>query len=244
MEPLLYGELAPWYRLIDPPEDHQVETSFYQRCFARVVEGPCETLLELGAGGGHNALHLKGRFRCTLTDPSDEMRAISAELNPDCEHVAGDMRTMRLSRTFDAVLVHDAVCYMASRADLEAAARTAYVHTRPGGAAVFIPDCVRESYSQQTESYGTDEGERSARYIMWTWDPDPSDETYRVDFAFLLRDGANLRAVHDTHIEGLFSRQTWLDTLHGVGFSVEVVQGDPEEDRSRVENIFVCRRAV
>jgi len=77
---------------------------------------------------------------------------------------------------------------------------------------------------------------------MWTWDPDPADETYRVDFAFLLRDGSTVRPAHDTHIEGLFSRATWLSTLRSVGFDVEIVQG-PEEDGARVEDIFVCRRA-
>jgi len=122
MQPLLYGELASWYRLVDPPEDHRVETDFYTECFTRVVSGPCETLLELGAGAGHNGAHLKRHFRCTLSDPADAMRALSVALNPECEHVAGDMRTLRLERAFDAVLVHDAVCYMITREDLEAAA--------------------------------------------------------------------------------------------------------------------------
>jgi predicted metal-binding membrane protein len=31
MEPLLYGELAPWYRLLDPPEDHRDEAAIYQQ---------------------------------------------------------------------------------------------------------------------------------------------------------------------------------------------------------------------
>ena len=46
------------------------------------------------------------------------MLALSRALNPECEHLAGDMRTLRLGRVFDAVFVHDAVCYMTTRADL------------------------------------------------------------------------------------------------------------------------------
>lgn len=34
------------------------------------------------------------------------------------------------------VLIHDAICYMITRADLRATAETAYAHTRPGGAAL------------------------------------------------------------------------------------------------------------
>ena len=47
----------------------------------------------------------------------------------------GDLRTLRLGRSFDAVLVHDAVMYMTSERDLRSMAVTAFQHTRPGGAA-------------------------------------------------------------------------------------------------------------
>ena len=43
------------------------------------------------------------------------MLELSRTLNPDCEHLEGDMRTLRLGRTFDAVLIHDAVMYMTDR---------------------------------------------------------------------------------------------------------------------------------
>src|SRR5690606_26365258 len=140
--PLLYRELVPWYLLLDPTEDHQDEVASYQAALERhIAPGPA-TLLELGAGAGNHAFHLKRRFTCTLSDPSDSMQGLSRELNPDCEHVLGDMRSLRLGRTFDAILVHDAVMYMTSEKDLTAAAHTAFVHTRPGGAAIFAPDCV------------------------------------------------------------------------------------------------------
>ena len=140
--PLLYGELAGWYRLLDPYEDHRDEAASYQAALERGAMPSAATLLELGAGAGNNAFHLKRRFRCTLSDPSEGMRRLSRELNPECEHIAGDMRSLRLDRTFDAVLVHDAVMYMTTEEDLLAAARTAFDHTRPGGAAVFAPDYV------------------------------------------------------------------------------------------------------
>jgi SAM-dependent methyltransferase len=239
VESLLYGELVGWYHLLDPPEDHAVETAGYAAHLERVALGRPETLLELGAGAGNNALHLKQRFRCTLADLSEAMLGLSRARNPECEHVAGDMRTMRLGRTFDAVLVHDAICYMTSREDLRAAAQTAFEHTRPGGAAIFAPDCVRETLCESTELEEGDEGDRSLRCLMWTWDPDPTDETYLVDFAFLLRDGVTVRAVHDQHVEGVFARATWLEILGSVGYEVESV---PPDAKVRPEELFVCRR--
>jgi hypothetical protein len=41
------------------------------------------------------------------------------------------------------VFVHDAVAYMTTERELRAAIETAFVHCRPGGAALFAPDHVR-----------------------------------------------------------------------------------------------------
>jgi SAM-dependent methyltransferase len=239
MRPLLYDELVPWYRLLDPPEDHLDEATSYQQALERAATPRPETLLELGAGAGHNAFHLKRRFRCTLTDLSEPMLALSRELNPECEHLAGDMRALDLGRRFDAVLVHDAVAYMTTEADLGAAARTAFAHTRPGGAALFAPDCVRETFEERSVLHRGDDGRRSLRCLEWTWDPDPGDDTYTVEYAFLLRDGTELRAVHDRHVEGLFSRATWTRVLGEAGFEVELA-ARPLDDGA--DQVFLCRR--
>ena len=237
---LLYGELVPWYRLLDPPADHLEEATAYREALERAVTPRPETLLELGAGAGNNALYLKERFRCTLTDISEEMLALSRELNPECEHVQGDMRTLRLDCTFDTVFVHDAVMYITSEVDLRAVATTAFLHTRPGGAALFAPDFVRETFRERTDLHKHQEGDRALACIDWSWDPDPTDDTFRTEFSFLLREGNSVRAVHESHIEGLFSRATWLSVLEGAGFRVESL-GRPFDDEM-TDEMFLCKR--
>lgn len=244
MGPLLYDTLVPWYRLLDPAADHRDEAEVFTAAFERVVAPRPETLLELGAGAGHNAFHLKRRFRCTLTDVSAPMQGLSRELNPTCEHLLGDMRTLRLGRSFDAVLVHDAVMYMTSVDDLRAAITTAFVHTRPGGAALFAPDCVRETFKESSQLHGeSEDGKlpgRSLRCLEWTWDPDPTDDTYTVDYAFLLRDGTTLEAVHDRHVEGVFSRATWLELFTSTGFRPEVIERPIGDDA--FDQVFLAQR--
>lgn len=71
----LYSDLTSWYRLIDPVSDHLDEAGSFQAALVQAVTGRAETLLELGAGAGHNAFHLKRRFRCTLTDLSAPMQS-------------------------------------------------------------------------------------------------------------------------------------------------------------------------
>jgi len=218
-QPRLYGELADWFHLLTAPADYAEEAAFFLRLFGEALGAPPGTLLELGSGGGNMASHYKRAVRAVLTDLSPQMLALSERLNPDCEHIAGDMRTLRLERVFDAVLVHDAVCYLTTEADLRQAMVTAFVHCRPGGVVIFAPDHVRETFTASTESGGHDAAWRGLRYLMWTWDPDPADGTYVVDFAYLLREnGQPMRSLYDRHVNGLFARTTWRLLLEEVGF--------------------------
>ncbi len=216
-QPLLYGELARWFHLLTPPEDYADEAAYYREALVGAA-GQVATLLDLGSGGGDVASHLTAHFRCTLTDLAPAMLDESRRINPGCEHVEGDMRSLRLERTFDAVLVHDAVMYLTTEADLRAAVATAFVHCRRGGAALFAPDCTRETFRPRTDHGGRDGDDRALRYLEWTWDPDPGDTTYLVEFAYLLREGLAVRAVHDRHVLGLFTRATWRRALADAGF--------------------------
>jgi SAM-dependent methyltransferase len=236
----LYDDLSSWYRLVDPPHDHAEDCARYAGLIEQAVPG-ASTLLELGAGAGHNVVHLKSRFRCTATDLSPRMLALSRELNPQCEHLLGDMRSLRLDRTYDAVLLHDAVVYMTSREDLQAAMRTAFVHTRPGGVAIFEPDCVRETFREGAVLEGHDEGDRQSRFMHWSWDPDPADDTCLVDFSFLFRKGDEMWAEHDRHVEGLFPRAFWMDSLRAVGYEVEDLL-PPDDGLEHAPELFFCRR--
>jgi trans-aconitate methyltransferase len=65
-----------------------------------------KSVLELGCGAGHNAYYLKNRFNITLSDLSPEMLSLSKKINPGCEHIQGDMRTLNLDRTFDAMFLY------------------------------------------------------------------------------------------------------------------------------------------
>lgn len=247
--PSLYVDLADWWPLLSTPEDYAAEASIYQRVLADACVAPPLEVLELGSGGGNNASHLKTHFRLTLVDLSPAMLAVSQRLNPECLHVQGDMRTVRLGREFDAVFVHDAVSYLTTEADLLAAMTTAFVHCRPGGVALFCPDETLESFRPYT-SYGghdaTDGSGRGLRYVEWVRDPDLTDGRYVMEMGYLLLhgDGA-VQAVHDRHVLGVFSRATWLRLLADAGFTPQLILDDHEEiwDAGGGE-LFIGRRAV
>lgn len=219
--PRIYTEDAAWFHLLTAPESYAEEAGYYTAALKSAASGPLRSLLELGSGGGNNALHMKAAFEeIVLTDLSAEMLALSRTINPELQHVQGDMRTLRLGRTFDGVFVHDAVAYMTTEADLRAAIETAAAHCRPGGAVIFAPDCTTETFREGTDHGGHDAPDgRGLRYLAWTWDPDPGDTAYTVDYAYLMRAAeGSVRAAQDRHVEGVFPRAVWLRLLEGAGF--------------------------
>ena len=234
----MYDQLADWWHLISPPAGYREEAAFFAQAIGDACKSPPRTVLELGSGGGNNAFHLKSKFEMTLVDLSPQMLAVSRTLNPECEHIEGDMRTVNLGRTFDAVFVHDAIMYMTSEADLAAAIRNAYLHCRAGGVALFVPDCVRETFVGETSHEGHDGVDgRSVRYLEWTIDPDPGDTTFRTDYVIVLRDkSGDARVVHDCHIEGLFPREVWMRLLREAGFEPSILNDEWGRD------VFVAKR--
>jgi SAM-dependent methyltransferase len=234
----MYDELAEWWLLLSPVSDYEDEGEF----FTPIIQGAnlpeSATFLELGSGGGSVAYYLKPLFsQVTLVDLSPKMLTVSQKLNPDCEHLEGDMCTVRLGRVFDVVFVHDAISYMTTEHDLRQAMETAFVHCKPGGLAIFVPDEVRETFEESTDHGGTDGEDRGIRYLTWSFDPDPNDTTVVEVYVYMLREGRQVVVVEsEQHVCGLFPRADWLRLLREVGFEPEIVQDPYERD------VFVARK--
>ena len=174
----LYGELSEWWPIFSTPEEYREEADFFARALIESGDPTPKRVLELGSGGGNSAFHLKRRFAMTLVDLSPHMLAVSRALNPECEHIEGDIRTVRLGRTFDAVFVYDAICHMTTEADLRAVMQTAYEHlaTRVAWRCSSPTSCARRlSRTRITAGNDTDRG--SVRFLQWTTDPDPATRT-------------------------------------------------------------------
>jgi len=217
----LYSDLAWLWPIMSPPEDYEEEAANIHRLIQAHAGRKVETLLELGCGGGHNASHLKRHYRVTGVDLSPGMLENSRRLNPEIEHLEGDMRTVRLERRFDAVLIHDAINYMTTEAELTAAFKTAWEHLEPGG--VFVTQI--EQLPGGLINYG-DNGKQhrhdNTRLVFYedNYDPDPTDTTYECTLVYLIRDGEDYRIESDLHILGIFPLTTWMSLLQEIGFKV------------------------
>ncbi len=232
----LYDELADWWPIFSAPADYEEEAGIYADAVALHARREVHHVLELGSGGGNNASFIKERFDMTLCDLSPGMLAVSRKLNPELDHVQGDMRTVRLGRRFDAVLIHDAIMYMTTEDDLAAAIRTAAEHLEPDGMALFVPDDTAESYVPETEHGGHDGDGRSIRFLQWGA---PANGTVCTStFVYVLREGDREWVDSEQHTWGLFPKATWLRLITDAGLEPQVLPY-PHSEFERAHELFV-----
>ncbi len=219
--PRMYTDLAPLWPLVSRPEDYADEAAHWREALRAHLGPGRHEILELGVGGGNNLSHLTGDFAATAVDLSEGMLANSRQLNPTVTHHVGDMRTVRLKRTFAAVIAHDAISYLTTEDDLRAAFATAAAHLAPGGLFVCAPDWFRETFVRPcAEVHGPRGQDPELTMFSYAFDPDPADTTMEMRYLFLLRRGARVELVEDRHVLGLFPLATWLARMAEAGFRV------------------------
>ena len=215
----LYGDLAWTWPIVSPPEDYVDEAEEHWRTLERHARRPVRTLLHLGCGGGHLDRSLKRHCALTGVDVSPAMLGLAKGLNPAVTYAKGDMRTARLGRTFDAVLIADSIAYMCTESDLLAAFRTAFAHLRPGGAFLTYVEQTPETFREgRSTSVVRTRGGTEITFLENLHDPDPRDTTFESRFLYLIREGGRLRIERDLHTCGIFPLAAWERLLRRAGF--------------------------
>lgn len=222
--------MAYLWPIISPPEEYGSEAAFFGDVIREELGPGRHKLLELGVGGGHNLSHLTHDFDCTAVDLSPAMLALSKGLNPGVEHHVGDMRNIRLERTFDTVLVHDSASYLLTEQDLTETFATAAAHLRPGGVLMVAPDWFQETFPDGwVYNWDRQQGDIEVNIQEVMVDPDPSDTQVESTYTYTIKKAGVTTVEVDTHITGLFSIQTWSDLMGQAGFRVEVRTLPPNE---------------
>jgi SAM-dependent methyltransferase len=238
----LYGDLAWLWPMWGSPGEYAAYCGHVVRLMREHTQIPIRSLLNIGCGGGKNVFNLKRDFSVTGLDLSPRMLELAQELNPECEFLQGDMRIFALGRTFDAVLVDDAISYMTTRADLRSAFVAAWQHLNPGGVMVVNPDDTKETFVQNCTvvtpaATETKPADVDVVFVENIYDPEPEDDHYEGTMVYLIRQDGKLRVEIDRHVLGLFSLQVWRDTLTEVGF--RIFEGAYAE-QGKEYNTFAC----
>jgi len=144
----MYKDLAWTWPIISSYEEYEEGARQFVEAIGAHAKIEVKSILDMGSGGGHNDIHLKKHYKVTGLDLSPKMIENARKLNPDVEYIEGDMRTARLDKKFDTVLLADAVMYMSTEEDLLAAFKTAFHHLNPGGVLCTYAEIMPESFKE------------------------------------------------------------------------------------------------
>lgn len=221
----LYHDLSWIWPIISLPEDYIEESEFFCHVIKEKAGIEARTLLHLGCGGGRNDFTFKKHFDVTGVDISDEMLRLARELNPGSVYIHGDMRSIRLGRTYDCVVALDSVNYMKTEEDLIDLFQTAHEHLNPGGVFLTVVEESRERFKQnRTISSTHSRDDMQITFIENSFDPDPADNHFEMTFIYLVREKGNFEIFTDSHIWGLFKMEKWHRLLKGAGYSVQELE--------------------
>ena len=251
----MYDDFAHLWPLISHHSDYEAEARYWRDALTSELGQGRFNILELGVGGGNNLHHIlypecDGRASAdaacngghmkrdrpahdaVVVDPSKKMLLNCKLLNPTVEQHIGNMLNVRLNKKFDAVLIHDAVCYLMSEDDITATIATARAHLRDGGILVMAPDWFTETYpgTQLNAGIRRDVTPEFAS-IEYDHDPDPSDNTVESVFIYIIKNSdGSVSVEEDRHITGIFSVQTWLGLMEQAGFQPKLLPYPVHED--------------
>jgi SAM-dependent methyltransferase len=144
----VFANYSRYYDLLYKDKDYRGEAKFVSDLLATHTPN-AKSVLELGCGTGiHAKLLAELGYEIHGVDLSDRMlelaqknlTSLDAELASRLTFSQGDMRNVRLDRTFDVVIsLFHVISYQTSNQDLEDAIITAKTHLKPGG--IFLFDC-------------------------------------------------------------------------------------------------------
>jgi SAM-dependent methyltransferase len=218
----LYHDLSWIWPIVSPPEDYVEESEFFCSTIKEKAAIEVRTLFHLGCGGGRNDYTFKKHFKVTGLDLSPEMLEMARDLNPGLHYICGDMRTIRLGTSFDAVTALDSINYMITEDDLLRTFQTAYHHLNPGGIFLTFAEESFERFRQNRTIASTHtQGDTQVTFIENSFDPDLSDNHFEMTFIYLVRKRPRQEIHTDSHLWGIFEKQTWPRLLRKTGFDVE-----------------------
>jgi SAM-dependent methyltransferase len=146
----VFGKYSHYYNLLYKDKDYAGEARYIHDIIRQHAPG-AQSVLDLGCGTGRHDFELaRLGYEVTGVDMSAEMLAAArSRLAAGCPNLSserpcplnfhsGDIRNVRLNRTFDVVVsLFHVMSYQLTNEDLQAAIYTAGAHLKPGGLFIF-----------------------------------------------------------------------------------------------------------
>jgi SAM-dependent methyltransferase len=129
---LLYAQ-PHLYELVYPDPDLEIP-NLCRQLFARYLSAPPASVLDIGCGTGRDlAEFVRDIPECWGVDPNQSMLDYARSVHPYLHLQVGDMRAVRLGRTFDCITcIGSVMMYALTNADVRMTLDTFAAHAHPG----------------------------------------------------------------------------------------------------------------
>ena len=242
-----YNELAWTEDFLADPKEYEDEISEYIGLISSTAKVPVNTVLHLGCGAGGHDLYFKKHFNVTGVDISIGMLEKAKAINPEIEYIEGDMRTIRLNRQFDCVVIPDSIDYMVTLDDLKNAIQTTAIHLKSGGVLMIVGK-TKETFQNNNFAYTGEKGDTHVTLIENNYINPYIPNTYEITMLYLIRKKGKLSKYIEESKAGLFPKETWDDILNNAGFNMETRNLDGIYDEYLLGEgeypltIFICKK--
>jgi len=230
----VFGRYSAYYDLLYADKDYVAEAEYVLRLLRHAAPAVC-SVLEFGSGSGRHGRLLAGHGLDIFGIERSETMVAAAKLQApgssqagkkgmfDCQQ--GDIRSVNLERTFDAVIsLFHVVCYQTSNADLQATFVNAARHLQNGGVFLFDvwhgPAVLSERPSVRVKRV-EDATTRLTRIAEPELDTNLGTVTVRFTILAEAKENGQLTTFHEEHpIRYLFPME--IDALAAQnGFEIE-----------------------
>ena len=217
---IAYNELAWADELLTDPDEYSEEVSIYIELIKNNSRRTPETLLHFGSGSGHYDTIFKNHFKVTGVDLSKGMLEKARMRHPEVEYIEGDMRTVRLNRLFDAVIIPDCIDYMVTADDLKQAVENASHHLKPGGVLLIVGK-TQETFSNNNFAYTGEKDGIHLTVLENNYVNPYKPGTYEASIFYLIRKGGELTVRSEIHYLGLFPEAVWEKVFASAEFELK-----------------------
>jgi SAM-dependent methyltransferase len=194
------------------------------------------TLLDVACGTGHHLSHLRDHYSVEGVDISEEMLRVARARLPDVPLHQGDMRSLELGRTFDAVTcLFSSIGYAQGPDELTATIDGFGRHLNGGGVLVLEgwvrPDAFNDRFRGEPEVVVSEEvdivrlsrSERRGRYTT-------------ADMHHLVRTDQGIEHFAESHVMYMATTEEYVAAVETAGMRAEVLP-DYMPDRDRVVGV-------